>query len=125
MFEVGKTYVNLRENAGETVILPFGRKLYIGKEITVLSDEGLLSGKGDIRCYKVINDRGEMGMVDDEDFPMFTETGGVKEQKGFSRMVRDFWRRLHDRFAGKGTRMEKQGDDGICRKAAFHFLMRA
>ena len=72
-FEVGKTYANLGKHAGETVILPFGRKIYVGKEITVLSDEGLLSGKGTIHCYKVINEHGEIGMVDDEDFSIFTE----------------------------------------------------
>lgn len=73
VFEVGKTYVNLNENAGQTVVKthPWDRRIkkefYIAKEITVVSS----SGSGFF--HTVVDDKGNEKTVDNDDRQYFCE----------------------------------------------------
>jgi len=69
-FEVGKTYINLSEYAGQMVErrhpqLPLKKQFYVPKEITITACTGSF--------YKAIDDKGSELTTDDENRKLYVE----------------------------------------------------
>ena len=71
MFEIGKKYRNLNENAGKVMERAFcpgsavKRKYYVPKEITITACPGAF--------YRGVDDKGEVVIVDDDDTVFYEE----------------------------------------------------